>query len=61
MLILTRGIGESIVIGENIKVQLLGVRGGQVRFGIEAPKEVPVHREEVAERIARGEPRKGEA
>lgn len=53
MLILTRRTGETINIGNNITVTVLGVKGNQVRLGINAPKEIPVHREEVAERIER--------
>ena len=52
MLILTRRVGETITIGPDITVTVLGVKGNQVRIGINAPKTVPVHREEVAERIA---------
>ena len=55
MLILTRRISESIVIGPDITVVVLGVKGCQVRLGIAAPKEVAVHREEVAEKIKREE------
>jgi carbon storage regulator len=51
MLILTRRAGESINIGNDITVTVLGMRGNQVRLGVGAPKDVPVHREEVAERI----------
>lgn len=51
MLVLTRKLGESIRIGPDIVVTVLGVNGLQVRFGIEAPKDVPVHREEVYARI----------
>jgi carbon storage regulator len=51
MLVLTRRTGEIIRIGPDIVVTILGVNGSQVRFGIEAPKDVPVHREEVFERI----------
>ena len=54
MLILTRRLNETIVIGETTKVTILGVRGNQVRVGISADKSVPVHRKEVAERIQRG-------
>lgn len=54
MLILTRNAGETLTIGENITVTVLSLRGGQVRIGITAPKSVPVHREEVAQRIAAG-------
>ena len=51
MLILTRRIGESVYIGDDIRLTILGVRGTQVRLGINAPKEVPVHREEIYHRI----------
>jgi carbon storage regulator len=51
MLILTRRVGESIKVGQDITVTVLGVKGMQVRVGIDAPKNVAVHREEVAERI----------
>jgi carbon storage regulator len=51
MLILTRRLGETIRIGPDIVVTVLGVNGQQVRLGIEAPKDVPVHREEVFARI----------
>ena len=50
-LILTRRIGESRVIGDNVTVRVLSVKGNQVRLGVEAPREVSVHREEIAERI----------
>lgn len=53
MLILTRRTGETITIGNDVTVTVLGVKGNQVRIGINAPKNVPVHREEVAERIAK--------
>ena len=52
MLVLTRRVGEMICIGDNIQVRVLAVKGGQVSIGVGAPKDVPVHREEVAERIA---------
>ncbi len=51
MLILTRRVGECIDIGEDIVVTVLGVKGNQVRIGIDAPRDVPVHREEVKKRI----------
>lgn len=55
MLILTRKIGESLIIDGNIKVAVLGVKGGQVRIGVEADKSVPIHREEIQQRIDREE------
>jgi len=51
MLILTRRVGETICIGDDVRATVLGIRGNQVRIGIEAPKEVPVHREELKEKI----------
>lgn len=51
MLILTRRISESIIIGDDVKITVLGVKGNQVRLGIDAPKDVTVHREEIYERI----------
>ena len=51
MLILTRKTGESIMIGDSVEVKVLGVRSGQVKIGVEAPKDMPVHREEVYIRI----------
>jgi len=50
MLILTRRIGETVVIGENVTVTILGIKGNQIRVGIDAPKSVSVHRLEIVER-----------
>ena len=51
MLILTRRVGETLVIGDEVLVTVLGVRGNQVRIGVNAPKDVSVHREEIYQRI----------
>lgn len=51
MLILTRRLGETIRIGHDIEVVVLSAKGNQIRIGVEAPKEIPVHREEIYERI----------
>ena len=58
MLILTRKIGEAMVIGDDITVTVMGVKGTQIRIGIKAPREVEVHREEVYQRISQGEDQK---
>ncbi|MEM1111054.1 MAG: carbon storage regulator CsrA [Pseudomonadota bacterium] len=51
MLILTRRVGESLMVGEEITVTVLGVKGNQVRIGVNAPRDVSVHREEIFNRI----------
>lgn len=51
MLILTRRVGESLMIGDEVNVTVLGIRGNQVRIGVNAPKDVAVHREEIYDRI----------
>lgn len=52
MLILTRRVGETLIIRDDIKVKVLGVKGTQVRLGIDAPDDVEIHREEIFERIS---------
>lgn len=51
MLILTRRVGETLMVGDEVTVTVLGVKGNQVRIGVNAPKDVPVHREEIYQRI----------
>ncbi|MCG5502116.1 MULTISPECIES: carbon storage regulator CsrA [Ectothiorhodospira] len=61
MLILTRRVGETLMIGDEVTVTVLGVKGNQVRVGINAPKDVAVHREEIYERIQREQETEGNA
>ena len=51
MLILTRRVGETLMIGDNVTVTVLGIKGSQVRLGVNAPRDVSVHREEISDRI----------
>ncbi len=53
MLILTRRVGESVMIGDDVTITVLGVKGNQVRVGVNAPREIAVHREEIYQRIKR--------
>lgn len=59
MLILTRRVGESLMIGDDVTVTVLGVKGNQVRVGVDAPKDVAVHREEIYERIQKEQENSG--
>jgi carbon storage regulator len=61
MLILTRRVGETLMIGEEVTVTVLGVKGNQVRIGVNAPKEIGVHREEIYEKIKAEKVMEGEA
>ena len=56
MLTLTRRVGESLIIGDNIVINILGVKGNQIRIGVNAPKEISVHREEIYNRIQAEKP-----
>jgi carbon storage regulator len=60
MLILTRRVGEALMIGDQVSVTVLGVKGNQVRIGISAPKDVAVHREEIYQKIRKGDGLDGE-
>lgn len=53
MLILTRRVGETVIVGDDVTVTIVGVKGNQIRIGISAPKDVSIHREEIYERIRR--------
>ena len=61
MLILTRRVGETVMIGNDVTVTVLGVKGNQVRVGVNAPRDVAVHREEIFERIKRENEQGGDA
>ena len=61
MLILTRRIGEAVIIGDEVSVTVLSINGAQVRLGVNAPRSVPVHREEIYERIKHNEAEKTES
>jgi carbon storage regulator len=61
MLILTRRVGETVMIGNEVTFTVLGVKGNQVRIGVNAPKDVAVHREEIYERIKREEEHDGKS
>jgi carbon storage regulator len=60
MLILTRRVGETLMVGDEVTVTVLGVKGNQVRIGVNAPREVAVHREEIYERIKAEEGQEGQ-
>jgi carbon storage regulator len=61
MLILTRRMGENVIIGEDIVITVLGVKGNQVRIGVKAPRDVTVHREEIFTRIQQENQRSGDS
>jgi carbon storage regulator len=61
MLILSRRIGEAVIIGDEVSVTVLSINGAQVRLGVNAPRNVPVHREEIYERIKQNEAEKTES
>ncbi|MBK1720761.1 carbon storage regulator CsrA [Thiocystis violacea] len=61
MLILTRRVGETLMIGDEVTVTVLGVKGNQVRIGVNAPRDVAVHREEIYERIKREQAEAGQS
>ncbi|MYB88457.1 MAG: carbon storage regulator CsrA [Proteobacteria bacterium] len=61
MLILTRRVGETLMIGDDVTVTVLGVKGNQVRIGVNAPRDVAVHREEIYERIRNEKTQAGES
>lgn len=61
MLILTRRVGETLMVGDDISITVLGVKGGQVRIGVNAPKDVSVHREEIYQRIQQEKTASGSA
>ena len=60
-MILSRKVGQSVMIGDSVEVKVLGLRAGQIKIGIEAPKDVTVHREEIYERICAEEESKRQA
>lgn len=60
MLILTRRVGETLMIGDEMTVTVLGVKGNQVRIGVNAPKDVAVHREEIYDKIQKSDSEEGE-